>query len=411
MNNARGSARCVRFGAFEFNPEIGELLKHGLKIKLSGQPIEVLAMLLERPGQVVTREELQRRLWPNDTVVEFEHSINAAINRLREALCDSADEPRYVETLPRRGYRFIYPVNAVMDGRDGAPQPPPPAPAHPVDAIPVSPADFTHSDLMGRVVSHYRIVEKLGGGGMGVVYNAEDLRLGRKVALKFLPTSLARNPAALARFQREARAASALNHPHICTVYEVDAVDGHPFLVMELMQGCTLKHLINGKPMPQGQVFGLGMEIAEALEAAHAEGIIHRDIKPANIFVTKRGEAKILDFGLAKFQGSGTGDQRPGNYRSAEESPRPPREEGAERSEAGVGVPPHDTPTLSMEPVDISIAGAAVGTAAYMSPEQARGEKLDARADLFSFGAVLTKWRLAGRPLPARPRARFGKRF
>jgi len=245
------------------------------------------------------------------------------------------------------------------------------------------------SALIGKTISHYRIVEELGGGGMGVLYKAEDIRLGRMVALKFLPTGLATNSTALARFQREARAASALNHPYICTVYEIDEVDGRPFLAMELMEGCTLKHLINGKPLPAGQLLDLGMEIAEALEAAHAEGIIHRDIKPANIFVTKHGEAKILDFGLAKLQGSGSGVQGRGDNPSVEDSPRPPEGEGAEGSEAGEGVPPHDTPSLSIEPDDITIAGAAMGTAAYMSPEQARGEKLDARTDLFSFGAVL----------------------
>jgi serine/threonine protein kinase/tetratricopeptide (TPR) repeat protein len=382
-------ARRFRFGVYEFDSYTHELRKNGIKIKLAGQPVQVLGMLLERPGELVAREELQKRLWPNDTVVDFDYGINAAINRLREALIDSADEPRYVETLPRRGYRFIYPVNVAEARPGGAPQHPPTVPAQPASAPTPKPTDFTHSDLIGRTLSHYRILEKLGGGGMGIVYKAEDIRLGRKVALKFLPTGLANNPATLARFQREARTASALNHPHICTIHEIDAVDGQPFLAMELMEGKTLKHLIAGKPLPTGQIIDLGMEIAEALEAAHAEGIIHRDIKPANIFVTKRGEAKILDFGLAKFHGSGTGGPGSGNQPLAADSPRPPEGMGAEISEAGVGISPHDTPTLSEEPVDITIAGAAMGTAAYMSPEQARGEKLDARTDLFSFGAVL----------------------
>jgi serine/threonine protein kinase/Tfp pilus assembly protein PilF len=246
-----------------------------------------------------------------------------------------------------------------------------------------------NSALIGKTISHYRIIAELGGGGMGVVYKAEDIRLGRKVALKFLPAGLVRNPTALARFQREARAASALNHPHICTIHEIDEVEGQPCLAMELMEGSTLKYLIKGQPLPVGQLLDMATDIADALEAAHAEGIIHRDIKPANIFVTKRGEAKILDFGLAKFQGAGRGAQGSGNPPSGEGSPRPPGEESAERIEAGDGAPPHDTPTLSIEPDSITNVGAAMGTAAYMSPEQARGEKVDTRTDLFSFGAVL----------------------
>ena len=246
-----------------------------------------------------------------------------------------------------------------------------------------------NSALIGKTISHYRILEKLGRGGMGVVYKAEDIRLGRKVALKFLPAGLADDPAAMARFQREARAASALNHPHICTVYEIDEVEGQPFLAMELMEGCTLKDLVTGQPLPERRLLDLGMEIADALEAAHAEGIVHRDIKPANIFVTKRGEAKLLDFGLAKLQGSGSGVQRPGNNPPVEDSSRPLERDGTEGSDTSEGVKALNPPSLPMEPDGISVAGAAMGTAAYMSPEQARGEKLDARTDLFSFGAVL----------------------
>jgi serine/threonine protein kinase/tetratricopeptide (TPR) repeat protein len=305
-----GFSAVVRFGDFEFDVSSSELRKSGIRLKVPDQSLQILAMLLERPGELVSRGAIQARLWPNGTVVEFEHSVNSAIKRLRQALLDTANERRFVETLTRKGYRFIGVLEAGPDKRTG-----------------VTPGSVL---APGTRLGPYELLAPIGKGGMGEVWKALDTRLNRMVAVKRLESRHSD------RFDKEARAIAALNHPNICQIHDV----GSDYLVLELIEGKPLSC-----PYLPEKALHLAIQIAGALEVAHRKGIIHRDLKPANIMVTDDGAVKLLDFGLAKLIGG---------------------------SDA--------THTLD---------GTVAGTAAYMSPEQAEGRPLDERSDIFSFGAVL----------------------
>ena len=341
------AVRVIRFGEFELDLRAGELRRGEERVRLQEQPYRILAMLLERPGEVVLREEICKRLWPNGTVVEVSHGINAAVLRLREALGDSADNPRFVETVARRGYRLRAPVEAEA--------------RRPVSVRAELPPGAINTEELaaGQVITHFRVEERIGRGGMGVVYRAEDLNLNRPVALKFLAPEMASDPLAVGRFQREARTASALNHPHICTVYAVEECFGQPLIVMELLEGRSLESLLSDGPLPVGRALELATQMASALDTAHGKGIVHRDLKPANVMVTRFG-VKILDFGLAK-QSVG----------------------GESRAESGV-----------------THAGSLLGTPNYMAPELFQGKAADARSDLYSFGLILCEM-LAGHGVAA----------
>jgi len=357
----------VQFGPFELDIEAAELRTNGRRVRLPEQQFQILHMLLAEQGGVVSREEIRKRLWPNDTVVEFDRSINAAIMKLRLALGDTGDQPRYIETLVRRGYRLMVPVERKQR-----------------KSIDPDVPEIRHTSMVGLKVSHYRVLGVLGGGGMGLVYKGEDLKLNRPVALKFLPDELTSDPLTVQRFEREARTASSLNHPNICTIFEVEEYEGQPFIVMELLEGETLRELISRdsklardgpRGVPLEHLLDIAVQMAEGLNAAHEKGIIHRDIKPANIFITPAGRVKILDFGLAKAGAEPLTDLQ--------------QENGAQDSSA-----------LQYAATDLSLSrtGSPMGTAGYMSPEQVRGERLDARTDLFSFGLILYEMATGSHP-------------
>ena len=339
----------VRLGDFVVDIVSGELWPAGAegrgeRVVLREQPLRVLRLLIEHEGRIATREEIRKKLWPNDTIVEFDHSINVAIGTLRRALGDSADNPQYIETLARRGYRLLVAAERLEPGQPAADAPGPAT----------GPAS---AGLIGKKVSHYRVISAIGGGGMGMVYQAEDLKLGRRVALKFLPEELAEDPAALHLLQREAQTASALNHPNICTIYEIEEHDGQPFIAMELLEGETLLEWLTARPgpVPLAELVDVGVQVCNGLQAAHERGIIHRDIKPPNLFLTRQGPVKILDFGIAKLAET---EDMPGTH-----------------------------PAVLSAHSFRSVTG--VGTPSYMSPEQVRRERLDTRTDLFSLGLVL----------------------
>jgi eukaryotic-like serine/threonine-protein kinase len=342
-----------------------ELRRSGRPVRLSRIPMELLFLLVERRGELVTRDEIVARVWGKSVFLDTANGINGAVRKLRQVLDDDPEHPRYLQTVTGMGYRFIAPVAEVS-----------PSPIAPVLA---SGRVWGTANLVGRKVSHYRILQVLGGGGMGIVYKAEDIKLGRKVAIKFLPAELASDSSAFERLEREARAASALEHSNICPVYELGEHEGQPFIVMQMLEGKTLQERIEAagqqlRPLPTNEIIDLALQIVAGLEAAHEKGIIHRDIKPANIFVTDRGEVKILDFGLAKIVEADLAYSRVQR-----------EDELMQTSESGASSAAFST---------------LRGTAFYMSPEQVRGEKLDGRTDLFSFGLVLYEMATGQRAFP-----------
>jgi eukaryotic-like serine/threonine-protein kinase len=360
----------VRLGEFELNLETGELRSldapnGGGKTILPEQPFQILKLLVERSGKIVSRDEIRKTLWSDDTIVDFDHSISVAIRVLRKALGDSADRPRFIETIASRGYRLLVKAefqetSSGVDRDQGRSK-----------SIPKV------GDLAGKKVSHYRVLDVLGGGGMGIVYRAEDLKLGRAVALKFLSEEIGSDVRARQRFEQEARTASALNHPNICTIYEIEEHEGHPFIALELLEGQTLCQRLDvsaEKRLGLTELMNLAVQVCRGLQAAHDKGIVHRDIKPANLFLTNGGTVKILDFGLAKLM--------------LQDASSPP----------ALAPPAEDRPQVTANQTSPTTRKTGMGTSGYMSPEQIRHEKLDSRTDLFSLGVTLYEAATGYRP-------------
>ena len=341
-------SNLIRFGLLSLNLETGDLQGSKRGVRLPEQQFMILQLLLAHDGGVVSREEIQSRLWPGDTIVEFDRSINAAVLKLRSALRHTSNNGVYIDTVARRGYRLMVSVKHEIDeSKTDSAQPAQNAP------------------LVGQRISHYRVLSVLGGGRTGVVYKGEDLKLNRPVALKFLTKNLAQTPSVLKQLEHEARTASSLNHPNICTIYQIGEYERQPFIVMEFLEGEVLREFIAGSAGLKSKeraalvpkLLGIAIQVADGLAAAHARGVIHRDIKPANVIVTKSGTAKLLDFGLARQCVNGQPDSK--ISLSAEESRREPT--------FNSGIPD------------------------YMSPEQIKGEPQDQRSDLFSFGILLAE--------------------
>ena len=344
----------LRFDSFELDLPTGELRKEGRLIKLQDQPMKLLILLATRAGELVGRDEIQNALWSDSHFVEFEHGINTAIRKIREALGDDPEKPRFVETLPRKGYRFMAAV--VRVGAAGG-ESYDSAETYPPAQHFTGQGEHGSLPMIGQTISHYYIEKKLGQGGMGVVYRARDTRLNRTVALKMVLPELAADPGLRRRLAAEARAASALSHPVIATVHDFEQVGECAFIIYEYVEGTNLREVMRVRTLDLSEILDICIKIADGLAAAHDAGIVHRDLKPENVMIGKGGRVKILDLGLAKVSlpvAKGT-LSAPG---------------------------PSAAPTMSTPP------GLLVGTVNYMSPEQLEAEQVDHRTDVFSFGVM-----------------------